>query len=276
MVLTIMRLLVLVIALSLPARGWAQADEAPKTSLTDVSAAALPKSAGPVAIPAGTPPLLAEAIRKSSLDNERWAYTQRTVSKDRDGGVKEETIVRYDPSQPYEEQWTPLKLDGKEPTEKQIKNLREEHAKRRKSRRTLGELLDLAQATVVEETAATVTYEVPLVKTDNMRLPPDKFRVTARVNKERQAFENVAVRLREAFRLMMILKLNSGEGDMDFTVVDPQYAPPITALRADGEGSILFVPVGGNYASTRTDFKRVTPFSERLKVKLAPMKFLDY
>jgi len=273
-----MRLFVLTVALSLslPLRGWAQADEATNTRLTDVSAAALPKSAGPVSIPAGTPPLLAEAIRKSSLDNERWAYTQTTVSKNRDGGVKEETIVRYDPSQPFDEQWTPLKLDGKEPTERQIKNLREEHAKRRKSRRTLGELLDLAQAKVVEETAATVSYEVPLVKTDNMRLPPDKFRVTARVNKEQQAFENVAVRLREAFRLMIILKLNSGEGDMDFTSIDPKYAPPITGLRADGEGSILFIPVGGNYSSMRTDFKRVTPYSERFKVKLAPMKFLDY
>jgi hypothetical protein len=190
--------------------------------------------------------------------------------------VKDETVVRYDPSQPYDVQWTPLKVDGKEPTERQIKKLREEHTKRRQSRRTLGELLDLAQATVVEETAATVTYEVPLVKSDNMRLPPDKFRVTARVNREQQAFENVAVRLREAFRLMMVLKLNAGEGDMDFTSIDPKYAPPITALRANGEGSILFVPVGGNYSSTRTDFKRVTPYSERFKVKLAPMKFLDY
>lgn len=279
MVFKTMRLfaLTLTLSLALPAPGWAQADETPPASLTDVSAAALPKAAaGPVAIPAGTPPLLAEAIRKAALDGERWAYTQTTVSKDRDGAVEEETIVRYDPSQPYGEQWTPRKLDGKEPTEKQIKNLREEHTKRRKSRRTLGELLDLAQATVVEETAATVTYEVPLIKTDNQRLPPDKFRVTARVNKERQAFENVAVRLREAFRLMLVLKLNSGEGDMDFTSIDPQFAPPITALRADGEGSILFVKVGGNYSSTRTDFKRVTPYSERFKVKLAPMKFLDY
>ncbi|MEI6107719.1 MAG: hypothetical protein WCR49_11975 [Opitutae bacterium] len=273
-----MRLFVLtvVLSLSLPIRGWAQADETPPASLTDVSAAALPKSVGPVSTPVGTPPLLAEAIRKSALDSERWAYTQTTVSKNREGAVKEETVVRYDPSLPYEEQWTPLKLDGKEPTERQIKNLREEHDKRRKNRRALGELLDLARATVVEETATTVTYEVSLIKTDNQRLPPDKFRVTARVNKERQALENVAVRLREAFRLMMILKLTSGEGDMDFTSIDPQYAPPITALRVGGEGSILLVKVGGNYSSTRTDFKRVKPYSERFKVKLAPMKFLDY
>jgi hypothetical protein len=34
--------------------------------------------------------------------------------------------------------------------------------------------------------------------------------------------------------------------------------------------------VGGNYSATRTDFKRVKPYSERFSVKLPPMKFLDY
>jgi hypothetical protein len=228
----------------------------------------------PVALPPQA--LLREAIRKSTLDAERWAYTQTVVSRNRDGKVEEEVVVRNDPSQPYEQQWTPLKINGKEPTEHQIEKYRKDHEKRRKSRRTLGELLDLAKATVVEENAATVTYEVPLLKNDNQRLPPEKFRVTARVNKERQAFENVAVRLRESLRVALILKLKSGEADLDFTPIDPQFAPPITALRADGQGTILFVKVGENYVATRTEFKRVKPYSERFHVHLAPMKFLDY
>ena len=186
---------------------------------TDSSAETSAKGNPFVALLPGTPPLLAEAIRKSALDGERWAYTQTTISRDRDGQVKEETIVRYDPSLPYEEQWTPLKQDGKAPTERQIKNLRAEHEKRRKNRRALGELLDLAQASVVEETATTVTYEVPLSKNDNQRLPPDKFRVTARVNKERQEFEHVGVRLRAALRMKLIFKLKSGEADLDFARV---------------------------------------------------------
>jgi hypothetical protein len=222
------------------------------------------------------PALLAEAVRQSSVDAQRWAYTQTVVSRDRKGQVEEEIVVRYDPSLPYDYQWTPIKIDGKDPTDRQIEKKRKEHDKRLKERRALGELLDLEKATVVEETAATVTYEVPLLKSDNQRLPPEKFRVTARVNKERQAFENVSVRLREAMRMALIVKLKSGEADLDFTSVDPQYAPQITGLHADGEGSILFVKVGGNYSATRTDFKRVKPYSERFSVKLPPMKFLDY
>ncbi len=225
----------------------------------------------------GEPPaLLAEAVRKSSVDAERWAYTQTVVSRDRQGRVEEEIVVRYDPSQPYDVQWTPIKIDGKDPTDRQIEKKRKEHAKRLKERRALGELLDLEKAVVIEETATTITYEVPLQKNDNQRLPPDKFRVTARVGKEQQAFENVAVRLREAMRMALIVKLKSGEADLDFTTIDPKYAPQITGLHADGEGSILFVRVGGNYTSTRTDFKRVKPYSERFSVKLPPMQFLDY
>jgi hypothetical protein len=223
-----------------------------------------------------TTALLREAIKKSGVDAERWAYTQTVVNRDREGKVKEETVVRFDPSQPFERQWMPLKIDGRAPTERQLRQQLQDHEKRRKNRCALGELLDPAKASVVEETATTVTYEVPLIRNGNQQLPPEKFRVTARVNKECQALENVAVRLREAFRMALVVKLKSGEAEMDFASVDPQYAPPITALHVDGEGSVLFFKVGGAYSATRTDFKRVTPYSERFKVKLAPLKFLDF
>ena len=225
---------------------------------------------------AAPPALLAEAVRKSSVDAERWAYTQTVTSRDRQGRVEEEIVVRYDPSEPYDFQWTPLKINGQDPTDRQIEKQRKEHAKRLKERRALGELLDLERATVVEETPATITYEVPLLPNDNHRLPPDKFRVTVRVNKEQEAFEHVAVRLRESMRMALIVKLKSGEADLDFTKVSPEFAPQITGLHADGEGSILFVRVAGNYTAARTDFKRVKPYSERFSVKLPPMKFLDY
>ena len=225
---------------------------------------------------AETPALLQAAINKYGVDAERWAYTQTVINKDRQGKVEEELVVRNDPSQPYEVQWTVLKINGKDPTDRQVEKYRKEHDKRRKSRRALGELLDLDKAKVVDENAATVTYEVPLIKNDNQRLPPEKFRVTARVNKQREELENVAVRLRGAMRMALVLKLKSGEADLDFELIDPQFAPPITSLRAEGEGSVLFVKVGGNYSATRTDFKRVKPYSERFTVKLAPLQFMDY
>lgn len=229
-----------------------------------------------VAARADVPPLLQSAIKNYTADAEHWAYTQTIISKDRKGEIEEVVVVRNDPSQPFDVQWTPLIINGKQPTDHQVEKYRKDHRKRRESRRPLGELLNLERAVVAEETATTITYEVPLIKNDNQRLPPEKFRVTARINRERQAFENIGVRLREATRLALVLKLKSGEADMDFAVIDPQFAPAISALRADGEGTILFVKVGGNYSATRTDFKRVKPYSERMSVKLAPLQFLDF
>lgn len=225
---------------------------------------------------AETPVLLRSAINHYAMDAERWAYTQTVITKDRQGRVEKELVVRHDPSQPFDVQWTPVKINGEVPTEGQVKKYRKDHDKRRKSRRALGELLDVERAVVVEETATAVTYEVPLFKNDNQRLPPEKFRVTARVNRERQAFETVGVRLREAMWMKLVLKLKSGEADMTFSVIDPAFAPPISALRADGVGSVFFVKVGASYSATRTDFKRVIPYSERFSVKLAPLQFLDY
>jgi hypothetical protein len=220
------------------------------------------------------PALLDAAFAKVRADNERWACTLTTHVKDDKGRPKSVTVVRYDPSLPYDRQWTPLKIDGKEPTEAQIRKYRRDYVTRREKRLTLGEVLLLGRATVAAESDTAVTFDVPLGK--NQRFPADKIRVLIRVNKQQQAIENIAVRLREPFRMMLLAKVNSGEADLDFGVVDPQFAPPITAIRAAGLGSIVFVKLGGTYDQTRTDFKRVKPYSERFGVTIGPLKAIDF
>ena len=143
-------------------------------------------------------------------------------------------------------------------------------------RKTVGELMDLDHATVAEENAASVTYAVPLKKEGNNRFPPEKFLVTARVSKERGAFENVAVKLREPLREMLVLKIKSGEGSLDFTPVDPKYPPQMTAVRGEASASILFVTFGRNYEVKREDFKRVKPYGDRFEVKIGPLKTIDF
>lgn len=231
-----------------------------------------------MAVPAWaeTPELLHQAIERYAADAERWAYTQTVVGRNRKGVVSENRVARYDPSQPYEEQWTLLMIDGQEPGEKERKKFRKEREKRRKNRTTLGEILKFEEATLREETATSVTYEVPLRKDDNQRLPPEKFMVTVRVNKELRAFENIAVRVRESLRVALVAKVKSGGVDFTFATVDPAFAPTITALKAEAEASVMFVKVGANYDLKRAEFKRVTPYSERFKVRIAPMQFLDF
>ena len=237
---------------------------------------------------AEVPRLLNDALQKLAQDTDRWAYTQTIIEKDDKGKTKRETTVRFDPSQPYAKQYQPLKVDGKEPGDSVIRKYRKQGESRGSrlereeregpdpKRKTVGELMDLDRATVAEENARSVTYAVPLKKEGNNRFPPEKFLVTARVSKDGGAFEHVGVKLREPLREMLVVKIKSGEGSIDFTPVDPKYGPQMTAIRGGGSGSILFVPIGRNYELKREDFKRVKPYGDRFEVKIGVLKAIDF
>ena len=74
--------------------------------------------------------LFKEAVKNTTQDTEHWAYTETTVMKSTKGKVREETVVRFDPSRPWPEQYTPLKIEGKAPSGKQLKKYRERGEKR--------------------------------------------------------------------------------------------------------------------------------------------------
>ncbi|MSU23662.1 MAG: hypothetical protein EXS32_07550 [Opitutus sp.] len=244
--------------------------------------------ASPPAAAPKVPPLLAAALEKLAQHTDRWAYTQTTIEKDTNGKTKHETVVRFDPSLPYAQQYRPLKVDGQEPGPSDLTKLRRQGEKRGArlereerdgpdpKRKTVGELMDLERATVAEENAGSVTFAVPLKQEGNNRFPPEKFLVTARVNKERGAFENVAVKLREPMREKIVLKIKSGEGSVEFSSVDPKHPPQMTVIRGAASASILFVPFGRAYELKREDFKRVKPYGDRFEVKIGPLKALDF
>jgi hypothetical protein len=70
--------------------------------------------------------------------------------------------------------------------------------------------------------------------------------------------------------------VKSGELDADFAPVDLKHSPAMTAIRGDGRGSVLFVPLGRSYEQVRVDFKHVRSFDERFGVKIGPIKALDF
>ena len=62
--------------------------------------------------------LLTTALQRVADDFPRWAYTEHRVMRDSAGKVKSEQILRYDPSKPYEQQWTPVMINGREPSDR--------------------------------------------------------------------------------------------------------------------------------------------------------------
>src|SRR5690606_20084813 len=91
--------------------------------------------------------------------------TQTTQVYDRegkpDGGV---TVERFDPSLPYDQQWTLLQEDGREPTARELRAWRKRKDKemKRRDEKSLGEVMDLERAREVERYDGQVIFEVPL------------------------------------------------------------------------------------------------------------------
>ena len=279
MVPTAMRLFVLTLLVSLSFVGSHAADQGASRPATPAEIA-----------------LFKEAMKNSAQDTEHWAYTETTHVEASKGKPKGDTITRFDPSKPYAGQFTPLQIEGKSPTEKQLKDYRKRGEKRGERVAQAAEAArnpafvarpaplriagtsvtpDLEHALIFAEQNGLLTFEVP-VKSTRQDIPVDKLQVLVTVNRQTQLLENATIRIREAFRLKLIAKIKEGEASMDFTRIDPKFPPVVTNLVGDVSASILFIPITGNFARTRTDWQRVKSFDERLSVKLGPLQTLDF
>ncbi len=245
--------------------------------------------------------LLKEALKNTRQDNDHWAYTETTTKKF--GLTKKtrgETVVRYDPSKPWAEQYTPLKIDGEAPTEKQLKEYRERGEKHGRAIMRRQEQVaaaaadpaapkaiapekkpeksmkpDMDHPQVVSDDGETMVFEIPLVD-HGTGVPADKIEIRAFVAKAARQVRRATMRIKESFRVKLVAKVKAGEGSIDFTVVDPKYDPVMTAASGNLGASLMFVPVNGVFSSTRTEWQRVKPYYERLQVKIGPLELLDF
>jgi hypothetical protein len=254
--------------------------------LTACAALASAGEAPPTARPASAEEisLLNGALHKVADDLRRWAYTEHRVIRDSKDRIKSEQIVRYDPSKPFAEQWTPLKIDGREPSARDLTKFRrrgeeadpERPITSRKAPPSLGEAIDVNRSSIAAETPAHWLFEIPLLKVGNERFPPEKFRVQARLRKDGALLENITVLLRESFRAKLVVKVKSGDANLDFAQVDPKYPPTLTSITGDADWSILFFGGGGSIDLKRTELKHVKPYGERFEVKIGTLKAIDF
>lgn len=212
-----------------------------------------------LAIHAAGRDVLATAVDRFAAESNEWAYTQTTVSRGDDGRLRREVVMRFDPSLPEDEQFTPLLINGREPTEAQIRKYRRSQEKFRQQTdpQVLSQLLEVNAARPLREDGEAAFYQVPLKRGEGATIDPEKFYVVVRVNKQERTLEEMWVRLREPMRTRAILQLETGEANLHFMRADGSSAPTLTALRAKGHGSIAFIKVGGSYELSRRDFVHV-------------------
>jgi len=228
---------------------------------------------------------LNDSLYKVAEGLSRWAYTEHRIMRDGKGKVKSEQIVRFDPSKPYPEQWTPVQIGGKPPSEREIARYRRKgedsdpekvSTSSRRSQPSLGEVLDVGRSFMFSETETHWVFEIPLLKFGNERFPPEKFQVLARVKKDGQLLENISLLLRESFRAKLVVKVKSGDASLDFVQVNPKFPPTLVKIEGDAAWSILFVGGGGAVELTRTELKHVKPFDERFDVQIGTLKAIDF
>jgi hypothetical protein len=240
--------------------------------------------------------LFKEAVKNTTQDTEHWAYTETTVKQSSKGKVREETVVRFDPSKPWPDQYLPLKIEGKAPTEKQLKKYRQRGEKRGerlardaepaeatqpdkpaapKPERGKKVTLDLDNPRVLQEDGDRLVYDAAL-KAVTKDIPVEKFEVRVVVGKAARQVQHISLRLRESFRVKLVAKLKAGEAAADFAVVDPKYGPVMVSATGSFGASLMFVPVSGIFTNTRTEWERVRPYNDRLKVRLGPLEVLDF
>lgn len=240
--------------------------------------------------------LFKEAMKNSRQDTEHWAYTETTTKKI---GVtkkmKGETVVRFDPSKPYSQQYTLLKYEGRDPTEKERKKYREMGERRgeslaraanpaaideptpsmRKKHKDTEIKPDLDHPRIASEENGRLVYDLPLISNTN-DVPVDKIELRVAVNTVTRHVERASFRVKDSFRMKVVAKVKAGEGSVEFAVIDPKYGPVMTAASGNVGGSLLLIPLNANFTSKRTDFQRVKPYNERLQVKLGPLELLDF
>ncbi|HVT71843.1 MAG TPA: hypothetical protein VHD61_01795 [Lacunisphaera sp.] len=246
--------------------------------------------------------LFKDAIKNTEQDTNHWAYTETTVKQIGIGKTpRGETVVRFDPSKPWPEQYTPLQVEGRPPTEKEIRQYREKGEKRGRAYTRRAEqaaaatdptapapplppgagkkersvTADLDHPRVVSDDGETMVLDVPMID-HGTGVPVEKLEVRAVVAKEPRQVRHASLRVKDSFRFKMLAKVKAGEASVDFAVVDPNFGPVLVAATGDFGGSLLFVPVNGVFRTTRTDWRRVKSYDERLQVKIAPLQLLGF
>ncbi len=234
--------------------------------------------------------LFREAIKNAEQDQDHWAYTETVVMREKRETIKGETVVRFDPSKPYEEQYTPLKIDGKEPSKRQLRKYREKGLDRGKAAARRAQdggkpkqdrekgvtvQFDVEHPLVREAGTEKVVYELPLIG-EKSPVPVDKVKIVVEVDRPARRLAHARMQVLDSFRVKAVAKVKRGDMRADFTVIDPAFPSVMTHIEGDVGASILLIPVSASITCERTDVQRVKAFDERFSVTLAPLQTFGF
>lgn len=193
-------------------------------------------------------------------ERDRWAFTQ-VVREYVGPTLKQERVEHYDPSRRDVSRWQLVSIDGRKPTPQEWAEWSKHKNKlHKRNKKPVTDYLDYAHARVLDETADTVRYELPLKNNVEWLFPIDKVELIVTVNKHIPAIEQVHARIGEPFRVALgfarVLDV-----DLDVQLDPPASSDPADA-RPSGSGHAVVSKRGERVEYYWRDFKRVTPHAE--------------
>lgn len=227
--------------------------------------------AAPSLLRAGPPVLLGQAVEKWIGERNQWAFTQ--FVREYDGGeIREERLERFDPSQPGVKRWQLVSVNGQPPS---AARRAEWHSRKMRKRLNPGMSLegffDFEHATVAEESAERVWFNLPLRNSHSWLFPLDRVNLKVSVDKATRAIDRVEAGIDEPFRVAF------GLGrvlDLDFDVrMNPslrlEEADDPTAARPGGTATAAMNKFGERVEYRWSEFRRVTPHPDNATLAAA-------
>jgi hypothetical protein len=202
--------------------------------------------------------LFADAYGKLGAEQDEWAFTETSHGL----GDKRVLGTRVDPSKPEAERCVLVSIDGRPPTAEQLQQWRDDGGDVPKplgDLPPLASLVDLKDLRVAQEEAEVVVFELP-IRGGSAEFPAEKFQALFRVNKTTRGFEDIAVKLRDSFRVAGVVKVTEAGLHAQFQTLDPAHPPQPVLLKGGGAARIVLVKLARDFETTRSDFKRVVPF----------------
>jgi len=183
------------------------------------------------------PTLLQEVAEKLTDERQRWAFTQ-SVREFNGEQVVEERLERFDLTRGQERRWQLLRMNGRTPTPEEVEAWSKRKNKVRKHPpKAATEYVDLEQAKVREETADSISYEVPFRRSAGGLFPGEKVELTLTINKKTHGIERAQVSIDESFKVAfglaqvvdLDLDLEMPDGDRPDRAKPPAEKPQGTA-----------------------------------------------
>jgi hypothetical protein len=203
------------------------------------------------------PALLQEVADKLTDERQRWAFTQNVREFDGDQLV-EDRVERFDLARGDERRWQLLKLNGRAPTFDEVEAW--SHKKNRTHKRppkAAAEYVDLEQARVREESAESISYEVPFRRAVGGLFPGEKVELTLTINKKTHGIERAQVSLDESFKVAFGLA-EVVDLDLDLAMPDGDRPaqPGASAEKPRGSASAVVNKFGRRIEYHWSDFTR--------------------